>query len=178
MGPARTSPDFYAAHLGNVVLGQLGLGGRLGESVRETHGLAYYVQAGLGAAFAPSPWSISAGVNKTNVEKAIDLIMAELDRFIREPIPQQELEDAKSYVTGILPLQLERNEGVAGTLLYMERHQLGDDYIMRYPDLIRAIRSDDVLAAAQGYIRPENAVIAIAGDYENGDDQSADGSAK
>jgi zinc protease len=76
-------------------------------------------------------------------------------------------------VTGILPLQLERNEGIASTLLYMERHQLGDDYIMRYPEQIGSITADEVLTASQRYIRPTDAVIAIAGDYEATSDEPA-----
>jgi zinc protease len=173
MGPARHSPDFYAAHLGNIVLGQLGLGGRLGESVRETHGLAYYVRANLGSGYTPAPWSVSAGVNKTNMEKAVGLILSELERFSETAVSEEELADAKAYVTGILPLQLERNEGIASTLLYMERHQLGDDYIMRYPEQIGSITADEVLTASQRYIRPTDAVIAIAGDYEATSDEPA-----
>lgn len=165
VGPARDATDFYATNVGNVVLGQLGLGGRLGESVRETHGLAYYVNASLGAGLGQGGWTVSAGVNGDNVEKAIDLILIALQRFTEESIPDQELQDAKSYITGVLPLQLASNEGIAGTLLHMHRHNLGDDYIMRYPDLINAITADEILAAARHYISPENATVSIAGDY-------------
>jgi len=165
VGPARNAANFYPASVGNVILGQLGLGGRLGESVRETHGLAYYVQAGLGAGLGQGSWTVSAGVNGANVEKAIDLILTELRRFTQEPVSEQELSQTKSYMTGILPLQLARNEGIAGTLLHMERHNLGDDYIIRYPDIIKAVTATEILAAAQAYIAPENVTTAIAGDY-------------
>lgn len=166
VGLDRRSPHFYAANVGNVILGRLGLGGRLGDTVRETHGLAYYVNANLSAGLGRGPWSISAGVNGSNVEKVVDLILSALRRFIQEPIPEQELNDAKSYITGVLPLQLASNEGIAGTLLYIERHQLGDDYIIRYPDLINAVTADEILATAQAYIIPENITLAVAGDYK------------
>lgn len=166
VGLDRRSPHFYAAHVGNVILGRLGLGGRLGETVRETHGLAYYINANLRAGLGRGAWSILSGVNGSSVKKVVDLILSVLRRFTQEPIPEQELNDAKSYMSGVLPLQLASNEGIAGTLLYIERHQLGEDYIIRYPDLINAVTADEILATAQAYIVPENVTLAVAGDYK------------
>ena len=42
VGPDRRTDDFYSAYVGNTILGQLGLGGRIGLSVRDTEGMAYY----------------------------------------------------------------------------------------------------------------------------------------
>ena len=79
----------------------------------------------------------------------------------------QELEDGKDYLTGSLPLRLETNEGIAGTLLDMELHQLGDDYIIRYPDLMRAVTKEQIQAAAQKYLDPEHYALVIVGPYED-----------
>jgi zinc protease len=166
-GPARAAEDYYAARLGDVVLGHLGLMGRLGETVRDQQGLAYYARSGLEAGLGQGPWSVSAGVNPANVEQAIDSILAEIARLRDEPVTDQELEDGGDYLTGSLPLQLETNEGIASTLLHMELHQLGDDYIIRFPDLMRAVTKEQIQAAARKYLDPEHYALAIVGPYED-----------
>lgn len=169
VGPARLASDYYAATLGNVILGQLGLGGRLGENVREEQGLAYYAHSRLDGGLGNGPWLARAGVNPADVEQAIDTIVAELRRFCSEPVSQAELDDAKAYITGTLPLRLETNEGVAGTLHQMELYELGDDYIMRYSDLMNAVSREEILAAAQRYLHPEHYALVVAGPYAAGE---------
>jgi len=74
-----------------------------------------------------------------------------------------ELADNKSYFIGRLPLQLETNEGVAGTIESMELYDLGLDYLRRYPSLINEITRDRVQAAAAKYLDPERYAVAVAG---------------
>jgi zinc protease len=62
---------------------------------------------------------------------------------------------------------LETNEGIASTLLHMELYQLGDDYIIRFPDLMRAVTKEQIQAAAHKYLDPENYALAIVGPYED-----------
>jgi zinc protease len=166
LGPARATEDYYAARLGDLILGQLGLMGRLGENVRDKQGLAYYVFSGVEGGLGRGPWSIHAGVNRDNVDRAIDSILAEATRLRDEPVTDQELEDGKDYLTGILPLRLETNEGIAGTLLDMELYHLGDDYVIRYPDLIRAVTQEQIWAAARRYLDTENYALVVVGPYE------------
>jgi zinc protease len=62
-----------------------------------------------------------------------------------------------------LPLSLESNGGVAGSLLNIERYDLGLDYYRQYLDLVKAVTVSDVLETARKYINPERLVIATAG---------------
>jgi zinc protease len=165
VGPARSAQGYYAARLGDLILGHLGLMGRLGETVRDQQGLAYYAYSGLEAGLGRGPWSVRAGVSPANVERAIESILAEITRLRDEPVTDQELEDGKDYLTGSLPLRLETNEGIASTLLDIDLHQLGDDYIIRYPDLIHAVTKEQIQAAAHSYLDPENYALVIVGPY-------------
>lgn len=165
VGPRRLDADFYAAEVGDTILGQLGLGGRIGLNVRDKEGMAYYARTSLSGNLGPSPWTIYAGVNPANVDRAIDLIVAEVRRFRTEPVNEQELADAKAYLTGTLPLQLESNEGVASLLLESHLYNLGDDFIARYPDLINAVTAEEITAAAYKYLNDEVYALAIAGPY-------------
>ncbi len=167
LGPSRFSPDFQAAQLVNSVLGQFGMMGRIGATVREKLGLAYYAYSSVDGGYAPSPWSVSAGVNPANVDLAVARISDELKRLIDEPVSESDLSDNQSYFTGRLPLQLESNEGIAGAILNMEIYQLGLDYLVNYKDTIMRLTSADLLAAARKYLHPDRLVIAVAGPAGN-----------
>jgi zinc protease len=162
-GPKRLDPEFLPASLGNSVLGQFGMMGRIGDVVREKSGLAYYAYSSLNAGIGPGSWEVSAGVNPSNVRKAIDLIKAEISRFVNNGVAPDELADSQANFIGRLPLSLESNAGVAGALLNIERYNLGLDYYLRYPDMVRGVTSVDVLAAVRKYLDPDKLAIAIAG---------------
>jgi zinc protease len=55
---------------------------------------------------------------------------------------------------------------VASALLNLERYQLGLDYYLRYPELIRAITPEEILEISRRYLNPDNLVIATAGSFE------------
>jgi zinc protease len=163
VGPQRRSPDYLAAALGNNILGVFGMMGRVGESVREKAGLAYYAYSGLSAGLGPGPWIVVAGVDPANVDRALDLMRAEVARFCAEPVSEEELSDSQANFIGRLPLSLESNNGVAAALVNLERYDLGLDYYRRYPDLVRAVTREQVLETARRYLAEERLAAAIAG---------------
>jgi zinc protease len=165
-GPPRRSPDFLGASLGNNILGQFGMFGRIGESVREKSGLAYHASSSLSGGIGPGPWLFIAGVDPKNIENVIVLIRQEVARFVSEPVTSEELTDSQANYIGRLPLSLESNAGVASALLNLERYTLGLDYYQRYPDLIRAITPAEILETAQRYLHPDRLAIATAGSFD------------
>jgi len=162
-GLTRNNPDYMAAALANMVLGGFGLMGRLGTTVRDEQGLAYYAFSRLDAGLGPGPWTAVAGVNPRNLDRAIESIVAEIRRLGETEVSPEELEDAKAYMTGSLPLRLETNEGVAQALLDIRLHQLGLDYLQRYAALVNAVSAQDVQAVAARYLHADSYALAIAG---------------
>jgi zinc protease len=162
-GPYRRSPDFIAASLGNNILGQFGMYGRIGDVVRERSGLAYYAYASLNSGTGPGSWEVAAGINPTNLDKTIDLVKTEITRFISEPVAKDELSDSQANYIGRLPLSLESNNGMAGALLNLERFDLGLDYYRSYAGLVRSVTPEQILAVAQRYLDPQCMVITSAG---------------
>jgi zinc protease len=162
-GPARAAPDYLDAVLANAILGVFGMMGRLGKHLRDEQGLAYYVYSRLLGGLGPEPWFVAAGVAPDNAERIIEGIRAELGRMCDTLVQADELADVQAYLTGSLPLSLETNEGVAGAILNMEQHQLGFDYLARYPGLVREITVERIQAAARKWFDPHNLVIGIAG---------------
>jgi len=162
-GPSRFAPDFQAANLANNILGVFGMMGRLGKSVREDQGLAYYAYSTVRGGHGPAPWTASAGVNPKNVRRAIESILREVERLTSELVSEEELADNKANFTGRLPLTLETNEGVAAAILNMETYQLGLDYLLHYAETINAITREDVLKAAQRYLSAKAYALSVAG---------------
>jgi zinc protease len=162
-GPRRTSPEFMAASLGNSILGQFGMMGRIGDVVREKAGLAYSASTSLSAFIDAGAWEVSAGVSPANLKRAIDLIMQELRRFTQEPVTMEELQDSQANYIGQLPLSLESNAGVVNALLKIERFQLGLDYYQRYPDLVEAVTPEMILDTARRYWHLDRLAIVSAG---------------
>ncbi len=158
----RGHPDYYALDIGNLILGRLGLMGRLGAEVRDRQGLAYYASSQLEPRRDGTLWAARAGVDPENIERALHAIKTELDRLRGELVSDQELEDAKSYLTGVLPLALETHDGVASILLAIEEFGLGLDYLDRYPDIIAAVSREQVREAARSHLDPETLAIGIA----------------
>ncbi len=163
LAPRRNSPDYLPLSLGNNILGQFGMMGRIGDVVREKEGLAYYASTSLNAWMEAGSWDVSAGVNPANLQKAIDLIVSELRRFVQEPVSVEELSDSQANYIGRLPISLESNAGVANALLTLERFQLGLDYYRRYADMVRAVTPESILEAARRYLNPDKLVIVSAG---------------
>ncbi len=162
-GLSRTDTDYYIASVANMILGRIGLGGRLGDNVREQQGLAYSCGSSLDADVGAGPWAALAGVSPANVERAVEAIVHEIATFCADGPTDQELNDARDYMTGSLALGLETNDGIAGTLLGIERYDLGLDYIARYPSIIRSISAEQIVAVARKYLSTENYIVVVAG---------------
>ncbi len=163
LGPSRLDPDYLIASLANSILGEFGMMGRLGASIREQSGLAYYATSRLDSSLAQGVWSIAAGVADHNVELAIAKAKAEVRRLTEELVSEDELADNKNYFIGNLPLRLESSAGIASMLEAMERYQLGLDYLLTYPDRMNAITREDVQRVASRYLDPDAFCISSAG---------------
>jgi zinc protease len=167
-GPRRSAPDYLEASIANTILGVFGMMGRLGQTVREEQGLAYYAYSRLQGGLGPSPWSVSTGVAPQNVEKAISSVIDEIERLLKEPIPIEELDDTKAFRTGSLPVGLETNDGLAGVITDIEFYGLGLDYLQELPDRINGMTVDTVQRAVGNYLSVDQLAIAVAGpDQEN-----------
>ena len=161
----RADPEYYAYWLMNNVLGQYSLGGRLGDSIRERQGMAYYVFSALDANVIPGPLTVRAGVSPDNVERAVASIDRELATLASDGPTEKELAESKQYLIGSLPRTLETNMGVATFLQTSEFFGLGLDYDLRIPGLLQAVTRDEVHEAARRTLVPAYATAVIAGPY-------------
>ncbi|MDP1570243.1 MAG: pitrilysin family protein [Vicinamibacterales bacterium] len=164
-GLARSDPDHDAAWVMNNALGQYAIGGRLGDSIRERQGMAYYVYSRLDATIGAGPLYVRAGVSAANVERTLASIDDEISTVAREGITTRELDESKRYLIGSLPRRLETNAGIAAFLMEAEVFGLGLDYDQVLPGRIAAVTAGDVRAVAARLLDPAHATIVVAGPW-------------
>lgn len=165
IGIRRSDPDYAAMTVMNNALGQYAIGGRLGDSIRERQGMAYYVFSSLDAGLGEGPLTIRAGVSAANVERTLASIDTELRAVLDTGFTEREIDESKSYLVGSLPRQLETNAAIAAFLLNADVFELGIDYDVRVPGLIQAVTLDAANAAARRLLEPARATIAVAGPW-------------
>jgi zinc protease len=159
----RRGPDLQAALVMNSVLGEFGLGGRLGMEVREKAGLAYYAHSYVWAGLGAGPVVVRAGVAQENVVRAARLIRKTIARFVQGGIRPKEMADSKQALGSMLPRRFETNAGAAALLAESEFQGLGYDFPDRVGDLIAAVDRRAAEDAARRYVTPDRHVLVVAG---------------
>lgn len=164
IGIERENPDYYAAYVMNYILGGGGFTSRLMDNIRDTKGLAYDVHSYFSPMKYSGTFNIGVQTKNESAKTAIDEALKEMERIRKEAVTDKELEDAKAYLTGSFPLRLDTNGKIAGILTAVEFFNLGLDYPDRYPKIINALTKNDILRAAQKYLKPDSYILVVVGD--------------
>jgi zinc protease len=162
-GIARDDPDWYAAFVMNHIFGGGGLGSRLATEVREKRGLAYGASSGLRLYKKASLLVISTASANEKVGEAVRVIRAEMARMRTEGATEQELADAKTYLTGALPVSLDSSGSIASLLYSMQIDGLPRDHLDKRAALIAAVKPEDIRRVARRLLRDDAAVTVIVG---------------
>jgi zinc protease len=148
-GIARDDPDWYAAFVMNHIFGGGGLGSRLATEVREKRGLAYGASSALRLYKKASLLVISTASANEKVGEAIRVIRTEMARLRTDGVTDQELADAKTYLTGALPVSLDSSGSIANLLYSLQLDGLPRDHLDKRPALIQAVTAEDVRRVAR-----------------------------
>ncbi|MFQ3549144.1 MAG: pitrilysin family protein [Armatimonadota bacterium] len=168
LGVKRSDPDFYKIRIANQILGGGGsLSSILGIELREERGLVYGVWSSFDATLGAGAWKISLGVSNQNTDNAVAVLQETLKSFSENGVTEEQFRQAKDFLIGVFPIALETNEGIANALHNAEFYGLGDNYILQYRDLIKAVTLDEVNEAIKKYFNPKDSVIVIAGPYRD-----------
>jgi zinc protease len=162
----RRDPRYYACWLMNHAFGQYSMSGRLGDSIRERQGMAYYVYSSLDANVMEGPLSIRAGVSASNIERAVASIDEEVDKLVSGGLTRRELDDSRRFLIYAMPRALETNAGIANYLQTAEFFGLGLDFDVCVPDLLNAVTLDEANAVARSFLSVDHATVVVAGPYE------------
>jgi zinc protease len=165
-GLKRGHPDFYTAYVVNYIMGGGGFASRLYEEVREKRGLAYSVHAYL----YPQDHAamLIGGVATANgrVGQSLELIRREWARMAESGPSAEELEAAKTFLTGSYALRQSSSGRIASMLLDFQLENLGIDYINRRNDYIEAVTLDDARRVARQLYREDQLTVVVVGQPE------------
>ena len=170
-GVGRENPDYYAIQVMNYILGGGGFSSRTLDSIRNERGLAYSVYSYFSAEKGHGTFELVMQTKNETALEAIRIAKAEIRRMREELVTEQELSDAKDYLTGSFPLRFDTNRKVANFLAQVEYFQLGLDYPERYADFIKKVTREDVQHVAQKYLKPDTLITVIVANQKKIGDQ-------
>jgi zinc protease len=162
-GMTRTSPDYFPMLLMHTVLGA-NASSRLFMNLREEKGYTYGAYSTLDARRTAGTFRASAEVRTPVTGDSLKEFFYELNRIRAERVSQKEIEDAKSYLTGVFPIRLETQEGLIDQVVQIKMFGLPDDYLETYRDRVQAVTIDQIMDVAVRYVTPDKAAIVIVGD--------------
>lgn len=166
VGIPRDDPDFFPAFVANQVFGGSGLQSRLSTEVREERGLTYSVSSFLvNFDYAYMLMGSLASAND-RIANAIEVVRDEWEKIAAEGVTQEELDSAKTFLTGAYPLRFDSNGAIARILVGMQLDGLPVDYVKTRNDLVNAVTLEDVQRVAERLYRPENLRFIIVGQPE------------
>ncbi|HZH27598.1 MAG TPA: pitrilysin family protein [Azospirillaceae bacterium] len=162
-GIRRSDPDWFPAQIMNYVLGGGSFSSRLMEEIRVKRGLTYGVSSGLSAWDEGALLTAGGSTNNPNAGAFVDLVKAEWQRMAEGGVTDEELADAKTYLTGSFPLQFTTTSSIARVLLQVRRDDLGIDYLARRNALIDAVTREDVARVAKRLLDADQLLTVIVG---------------
>jgi zinc protease len=84
-------------------------------------------------------------------------------RMANEGPTQQQLDDAKTYLTGSYALRFSSNSAIARQLLGQQQQGLAIDYVEKRNALVEAVTLEQVKAQAKRLLHPDRLIVTVVG---------------
>ena len=165
-GLQRDHPDFFAAFILNHILGGGGFESRLMTEVREKRGLTYGIYSYLSDPAYSQVWAGGTATANDSVAETVAVIRAEWERLRDEGVSAEELQDAKTYLTGSYPLRFEGNSRIANIAVGMQFDDMPADYIATRNDKVEAVTLEQINRVAREWLDPEQLTFVLVGQPE------------
>jgi zinc protease len=163
LGITRTSADYFPMLLMHTILGA-NASSRLFMNLREEKGYTYGAYSNLDARRLVGTFRVSAEVRTGVTGVSLHEFFYELGRIRDEVVSDQELANAKSYLTGVFPIRIETQDGLIDQLVSIKMFDLPDDFLLTYRDNVSAVTAEDIQRVAQSHVTPDRAAIIVVGD--------------
>ena len=163
LGITRNNQDFYAFQVMNYILGGGGFASRLMDDIRVNRGLAYSVGSSFSPGLEPGPFTVALETKNASAGEAVSQVVEHIRRMRTEPVTAEELKNAKSYLVGSFPRNMDALSKRAWLLGYVEFYGLGLDYPWRYGELIDHLTPQDIQQVAEKYLHPDKYLLVVVG---------------
>jgi zinc protease len=167
VGIRADNPDYAAM---NVLAQHLGGGfsSVLFNEVRTKRGLAYMAGSSSGADIPrPGVFIAYAGTRSDSALVVMDLVQKEVRRVTQEPISEDRLKKAKDAILNSYVFEFASKGEIVSRMAYLDFQGYPADFTARYPELVRQVTAQDVLAAAKRNLHPDDLQILLVGDQKD-----------
>ncbi len=165
-GFGLSHPDSYAATLLANILGGT-MSSRLFISVRERLGLCYSIRASHQSFHETGVFSVQAGLDKSRIEKAINVILKEIKRVKEKGVTQAELSRARDYMKGKMAIRFEDSENVVSWYVTQEVREKRILTPEQKLERLASVTRDDIMRVAQTIFQTNKAHLAVIGPYRD-----------
>ncbi|MBI2039777.1 insulinase family protein [Candidatus Microgenomates bacterium] len=165
-GYYRNHPKRYAARILSVILGE-GMSSRLFLEIREKRGLAYHVSCNFNPYKDTGSFTVYAGLKLEKIEEGLQVIIAELERIVKEKVTDQELKKGKEMIRGRLALSTESTNFLAqyfGTKFILDREI---ETFKEYLKKIDQVTKEDIQNVARELFKKEKFNLQVIGPFKN-----------
>ena len=163
---ARTHPDFYPLYIANHIFGGSGLNSRLSLSAREKEGLTYGIYTYMSLYDKAPLLKGSFSATPENFPKVIDIVKKEWLKMGLKGVSEEELNEAKNYLVSSYNLRFASIATISDILVYMQKDDLGLDFLQKRNDYVRKVKLKDVNRVAKEYFGNMNTVFVNVGSFE------------
>ncbi len=161
-GIKRNTDDYIKISFLNTLLGG-SFTSRINRNLREKNGLTYGARTSFNARMYAGDFTIETEINTDKTGFAVEEIIKELNDIRENFVSDEEIENARNYITGNYPLQLETSNAVSGKLMTLELYGMDKNYFDTYISSINNITKEDIRETARKYLHPEKLKYIAAG---------------
>jgi predicted Zn-dependent peptidase len=160
------SDDYIPLLVTDALLGG-SFGSRITSNIREQKGYTYSPNSFVQALEANASWREQADVTTNVTGASLTEIFKEISRLRTEAPPADELRSIQSYLAGVFVLRNSSRIGIIRQLNFLEKNQLGDDYLRDFAQRVWAVKPADVQRIAATYLDPKKMAIVVVGDKKH-----------
>lgn len=164
-GVSRNDKDFYPLFVANHIFGGSGLSSRLSMAAREKEGLTYSIYTYLSLADKSPLIQGGFSATKENYAKVKEIMAQELQKFGNDGVSKKELDDAKNYLISSYNLRFASISTISSMLVYMQKDDLGLDFLQKRNDYVRDVKLKDVNRVAKDYFGNKKAIYVNVGNF-------------
>jgi zinc protease len=164
-GVGRSDKRWPILMLANSILGG-GYSARLNKEIRIQRGLAYGAFSGISERKGAGVITLSAQTRLDAAATVAEILVAQLDRMMKQPVPSDELSIRRSALTGPLSRDLATASGYADGLITQTQFGLPVDQtgIAATLEAIRKAESSDVQRVMQSVFGTRKPTVVVVGD--------------
>jgi predicted Zn-dependent peptidase len=156
VGFSRRGDDYFAALIMSDLLAESCVGIAAASPVAK-------VEVEHDARQLAGPLTVEIKCSPTDFPGVLDSVQTVMIRLQTTPPAAEQVESAKSRLITAMAEKLKGNDGASQVLLDIETYGLGRDYLINFAERVSAITPAAVQQAAQSYLKPQSAVVVIAG---------------